>query len=85
MGMTVPARRHTLIGTRSAMSSGGTRVPHNLVMRRKDAYVCMGMIPGMMGTVIPAPIRQCTFFEGRFSDLPFCRTFPTHARKLSTS
>lgn len=43
----------TRIASKSAMILGGTRAPHSLVTLRKDAYVCMGMTPGMMGTVMP--------------------------------
>ena len=28
-------------------------MPHNLVIRKNDEYVWMGMMPGMMGTVMP--------------------------------
>ena len=59
------------MGTRSAMSSGGTRVPHNLVMRRKDAYVCMGMMPGMIGTVIPAAVDEFRTGKNRQIANPF--------------
>lgn len=46
-------QRQTRIGTSSDMSCGGTLAPHSLIMRRKDSYVWIGMIAGMMGTVIP--------------------------------
>lgn len=40
-------------GSRDAMSSGGTCVPQSLVNRAKDAKLCIGIIPGMIGTWIP--------------------------------
>lgn len=43
----------TLISSRSARIEGGTEVPQSFVIRRKDAYVCNGIIPGIIGTVIP--------------------------------
>lgn len=48
-----PIERPTRIVSKSAMILGGTRAPHSLMTLRKDAYVCMGMTPGMMGTVMP--------------------------------
>lgn len=41
------------MGSRADMTDGGTRVPHNFVSRKKDEYVWIGMMPGMMGIVIP--------------------------------
>jgi hypothetical protein len=44
----------THIGSKAAMTDGGTLTPHSLIKRKKEEYVWIGMTPGMMGTVIPA-------------------------------
>ena len=43
----------TLIGSSSARMEGGTIVPQSFVMRLNDENVWMGMMPGIMGTLIP--------------------------------
>lgn len=43
----------TLIGPSDDITDGGTWVPHSLVKRWNDEYVWIGMIPGMMGTLMP--------------------------------
>jgi hypothetical protein len=45
----------TRIGSNAADIAGGTLVPHNLINRRNDEYVCIGIMPGMMGTLMPEP------------------------------
>ena len=73
------------MGTRSCIIFGGTRVAQSLVMRRKEAYVCMGMMPGMTGTVIPAYLVSYTKSSTCSSHVPFARTFCNHCKKPSTS
>jgi hypothetical protein len=48
----------TQIGSRAEARDGGTRVPQSLVSRRKEEYVCIGMIPGMMGTLMPGLVKN---------------------------
>jgi len=43
----------TRIGSNAADIAGGTFVPHNFIRRRNDEYVCIGIMPGMMGTLMP--------------------------------
>jgi hypothetical protein len=45
------------MGSKADMTSGGTFVPHNLTRRPKEAYVWIGMMPGMMGTLMPTEIN----------------------------
>jgi len=53
-----PIEGPTRIVPKSAMILGGTCAPHSLITLRKDAYVCMGMTPGMMGTVMPVCYQE---------------------------
>jgi hypothetical protein len=46
------------MGSNAADTAGGTLVPHNFIRRRNDEYVCMGIMPGMMGTLIPEDIKS---------------------------
>lgn len=54
----MPYSVHTLIGSNAAIMDAGTRVPQSLIIRRKDEYVWMGMIPGMIGTLIPVRSKR---------------------------
>lgn len=43
----------TEMGSSSAIILGGTLLPQSLINLWKEAYVWIGIIPGMTGTVIP--------------------------------
>jgi hypothetical protein len=48
----------TLMGARASIICSGTLVPHNFVRRRNDENVCIGIMPGITGTVMPSGLGE---------------------------
>jgi hypothetical protein len=72
------------MGSNAADIAGGTFVPHNFTKRRNDEYVWIGIMPGMMGTLMPAQPEHGIYSTARSTDLwlgPFPPIEGTYLRR----